>query len=68
MRELVDNEIFNKIVLVSGDGDFVKMVEYFRNKDKLEKVIFPSEKRSSLYKGIEEKYGHYLEEYKKNLI
>ena len=68
MKELLENKNMNKIVLVSGDGDFIKMVRYFRDNNKLEKVIFPNKKRSSLYKEIEDSFGCYITTFKKNLI
>lgn len=51
MRELVDHEKFDKIILVSGDGDYWRMVNYLIKKNKFEKLLVPNvDKLSSLYK------------------
>jgi len=48
---------FNKIVLVSGDGDYMKMVQFLINENKFEKILFPDQRKSSsLYKQITRKY------------
>ena len=53
MKNLVDNKDFDKIVLVSGDGDYKKLVEYLIKKNKFKKVLFPNKKfASSLYKKL----------------
>jgi uncharacterized LabA/DUF88 family protein len=54
MKELVErsNE-FEKIVLISGDGDYKKVVDYLIKKDRFLKILFPNTKaRSSLYNKI----------------
>ena len=51
MRKLADQENFSKVVLVSGDGDYFKMVDYLINKNRLEKQLAPSYRSmSSLYR------------------
>lgn len=51
MRRLYKHEPFNKIILVSGDGDYYRLVQFLMQEDKLGKVLFPDGKRaSSLYK------------------
>jgi uncharacterized LabA/DUF88 family protein len=51
MRKIADKEDFDKVVLVSGDGDYFRMVQYLIDKDKFEKILAPSKERlSSLYK------------------
>ena len=53
MKNLVENFLFDKIVLVSGDGDYKKMVDYLINKEKFLKILFPNQKfASSLYKKL----------------
>lgn len=65
MRNLVDNKNFDKIVLVSGDGDYKKLVEYLIEKDKFEKILFPNKKfASSLYKELGSERYDYLENIK----
>lgn len=51
MRELADREDFDKVVLVSGDGDYWRMVDYLIKKNRFEKLLVPNvDKLSSLYK------------------
>lgn len=62
MKNLLDNNAdFQKIVLVSGDGDYKKVVDYLIKKEKFEKILFPNKKfASSLYKKLTVKYFDYL--------
>ncbi len=52
MKKLIDqNDKFDKIVLVSGDGDYKVLVDYFVEKNRFKKVIAPNlEFASTLYK------------------
>ena len=53
MEKIAEREKFDKVVLVSGDGDYIKMVKYLIRKDKLEVVLAPNNKAmSSLYKKL----------------
>lgn len=53
MRLLYRRENFGKVVLVSGDGDYYRMVQFLLEENKLEKVLFPNGARaSSLYRKI----------------
>lgn len=62
MKKLYLREKFNKVFLVSGDGDYYRMVEFLRDENKLGKVLFPAkDKASSLYRQIEAKYRDYLD-------
>ena len=45
-----DANDFDKIVLVTGDGDYIKMVKYLIEKRRIKKMLFPNSKYSSLYK------------------
>ena len=50
-------ETFNKIVLVSGDGDYKMLVDFLIEENRFEKILFPDQKiASSLYKKIDLKY------------
>lgn len=64
MRELVEQEDFDKVILVSGDGDYWRMVDYLIRKDKFEKLLVPNvAKLSSLYKKrTSDVYRAYLDE------
>lgn len=51
MRKLVEREDFDKVVLISGDGDYWRMVDYLIKKEKFEKLLVPNKNTlSSLYK------------------
>ncbi len=56
MKSLLDEESMDNVVLVSGDGDYKKLVDYLIKKQKLKKLLFPSKKYSSLYKKLTVKY------------
>ena len=63
MKNLIENKDFDKIVLVSGDWDYIKPVKYFIEKWKFKKILFPNKKFSSLYKQIETKFRNNLSLY-----
>lgn len=54
MRDLHERgDEYDKIILVSGDGDYYRVVEYFNELGKLEKVLLPNKQfASSLYKRL----------------
>ena len=61
MKKICEKENFDKIILISGDGDYIKLVNYLIEKDKFEKILFPNKKyASSLYKRLTGKYFDYL--------
>lgn len=61
MRKVADNEDFDKVILVSGDGDYFKMVQYLIEKSKFGRLLAPNERyMSSLYKTLEPKYYAFL--------
>jgi uncharacterized LabA/DUF88 family protein len=57
MKKLYIWEDTRKIVLVSWDGDYYKMVKFLISEGKLERIIFPNKHHSSLYKVIRSRYG-----------
>ena len=62
MRKLADNEPFEKAFIVSGDGDYKKMVDYLVRKEKFGKMLFPNKQfASSLYMSLGGEYYDYLE-------
>ncbi|MCC6323288.1 NYN domain-containing protein [Candidatus Nomurabacteria bacterium] len=68
MKNLVDNNEFDKVVLVSGDGDYKKLVEYLITKNKFNKILFPNKKfASSLYKKLGSEFYDYLENLKAHI-
>ena len=53
MKTVIDNKDSSRVILVSGDGDYKKMVDYLIEKGKFAKIIFPNRKRaSSLYRKL----------------
>lgn len=61
MKHLVDDNSFEKILLISGDGDYKKLIDYLISKNKFKKILFPNKKFvSSLYKKLGSEYFDYL--------
>ena len=57
MKKLYKEEDMNKIILVSGDGDYKILVDFLIAEDRFEKILFPEAKRaSSLYKKLGNQY------------
>ena len=57
MQKLYFREDFNKVVLVSGDGDYKKLVDFLIKENKFKKILFPNSKgSSSLYKSLGANY------------
>ena len=67
MKEIIENKNLNKIVLISGDGDYIDTVEWLQRNNKLEKVIFPNARGSSLYKHLGNQYTDLLSKHKNKL-
>ena len=61
MKKIYKKELFDKIVLVSGDGDYRMLVDFLIEENKFKKILFPNKKfASSLYKKITRVYFDYL--------
>ena len=56
MKNACKNQDFNKIVLISWDWDYIKVVKHLIENNKSEKILFPNYTYSSLYKQLETKY------------
>lgn len=62
MKTLIERKDFSKIILVSGDGDYKKLVDYLVKKGVFKKILFPNKKfASSLYKKLGSEFFDYLE-------
>lgn len=62
MAKIADNENFDKVVLVSGDGDYYKMVNYLIGKSRFCKLLSPNRhSTSSLYRQFTPKYVDFLD-------
>jgi len=57
MKKIIEKERFDQMVLVSGDGDYIRLVKYLIKKGLLRKVIFPNKQYSSLYNDVRLLYG-----------
>ena len=68
MKEFCNNKTKKKVVIVSGDGDYIDVVQHFINKKQLKIVLLPTKKSASpLYKNIiDVDYYDYL--HRKNAI
>lgn len=51
MKELPN---YDKAVIVSGDGDFFGLVEYLAEQKRLEKILTPNQRYSTLLKDFEQ--------------
>lgn len=62
MKKLYQREIFDKIILVSGDGDYKRMVDFLIEEKRFKKALFPNKKfASSLYKKLGSEFFDYLD-------
>ena len=62
MEKIAEKEKFDKVVLVSGDGDYFKMVKYLVGKNRFEKLLAPNRKSmSSLYRAFSPMYTDFLD-------
>lgn len=53
MKKIYKKENFDKIVLVSGDGDYKILVDFLIEEKRFKKILFPNKKfASSLYKKL----------------
>jgi len=50
LHSMIEYQNYEKAVIVSGDGDFHCLIEYLEGKKKLEKIIVPNKRHSTLLK------------------
>lgn len=63
MKRVHKDEDFDKVVLVSGDGDYKMVVDFLIEEKRFEKILFPNRKySSSLYKEIGAPYFAHLDD------
>ena len=63
MKKLYLKETFEKIVLISGDGDYKQLVDFLITENRFAKILFPDGRRaSSLYKKLGAPYFAALDE------
>lgn len=62
MKSLYKREKLDKVYLISGDGDYYKLVKFLQTEDRLGKILFPSKKNASaLYRNLSPEYYDYLD-------
>ncbi len=65
MRDVYEDGSLDKVLVVSRDGDYFRMVKHLYNSGKLEKVLLPSKKNaSSLYKQLSNEAFIVIDEHK----
>ena len=57
MKRVIEEKDFDKIVLVTWDGDYIKLVKYLIEKNLFKKILFPNKQYSSLYNKVRKIYG-----------
>lgn len=63
MKMLYKKESFEKIILISGDGDYKQLVDFLIEEDRFAKILFPDKhRRSSLYKVLSNRFFSYLDD------
>jgi uncharacterized LabA/DUF88 family protein len=62
MKNIIDNNKLEKILIISGDGDYKKVVDYTITKKRFLKILFPNKRfASSLYIKLGSEYFDYLD-------
>lgn len=63
MKELPN---YDKAIIVSGDGDFLCLIEYLDEQGKLLKLLAPNQQYSNLYNSYD-KYVERIDKYRREL-
>jgi uncharacterized LabA/DUF88 family protein len=58
LHSMIEYQNYNKAVIVTGDGDFACLIDYFSKQKKLEKLIVPNQ----------EKYSALLRKYRSDIV
>ena len=67
MRDIYEDKSLDKVLIVSRDGDYFRMVDHLCKSKRLAKVLLPSHKNaSSLYKKLSREFYTYLDNPKLN--
>ena len=62
ISEVRKKENFDKIIIVSGDGDYKMLIDFLIEEKRFEKILFPDSRyASSLYKKLGSTYFDYLD-------
>jgi len=63
MSKIIEKKLIGKVVIVSGDGDYKKLVNFLLKMELFKKILFPNKEfASSLYNNIGGEYFSYLED------
>ena len=63
MKKVYTKEDFDKVILVSGDGDYKLLVDFLIVEKRFERILFPYKRvASSLYKKLGTEFFDYLED------
>jgi uncharacterized LabA/DUF88 family protein len=71
MEKMYYKEKFDKVIIVSGDGDYKRLVDFLIKEKRMSKVLFPNKEfASSLYKKLGSEFYDYLDgaDIKKKII
>ncbi len=70
MKSLLDEpKEFQKIFIISGDGDYIKIINYLIKENRFGKILFPNRKfSSSLYKKLGTEYYDWIQNIKSYII
>lgn len=61
MKNIIETKDLKNVVLISGDGDYKKLVDYLIEKNLFKKILFPNKMfASSLYKKLGSEFFDYL--------
>lgn len=64
MKKLYLKEDFEKVVLVSGDGDYKTLIDFLIEENRFAMLLFPNKKfSSSLYKKIKSDHKSFLDDF-----
>ncbi|MCF7796113.1 NYN domain-containing protein [Patescibacteria group bacterium] len=47
LYSMIEYKNYNKVIIISGDGDFYCLIKYLKNKNKLYKIIIPNKNKLS---------------------
>jgi len=68
MKKMYLKEKFDKIILVTGDGDYKMLIDFLIEEKKFKKILFPNDNYySSLYKDFGNNYYNRLNRVKQKL-
>ncbi len=73
MKRIIDKDRknkdsnFDKIILVSWDWDYIKIVRYLLENNLLKRLLFPNKNHSSLYKKLSNKVYYYIGDVKEKI-